>query len=945
MRGKYCRCSLAALLWLLMIPSVWSWVPIVVRGRCLQSGSPCRTSIGNAGSSLGCCDPQQGNLTACLKGNACFGTYAYHWPQSDIPVQWYLNDNQMAGKDGYSKRSISDLEQSMKRAWDAWSKPGCTSLRHTYKGRTSRKPYWEDQVVVLYLASSANWAQFGIGGSVLAFSLPITDDKGNLRDGDIVFNPRPIGRSWGVSPVDSQEIDLTDVATHEIGHTLGFGHSEQKTAVMYFSIRGLGPLFQGLSNDEKKAICATYPQQQGCLQSGTCGTCRVCNKGTCEDQTKRATKACRPCRSNQDCGTNGRCAQTTDGNRCLQACGSNRCCPTGTTCQTYASQSLCVPIHGGCPTATCQNDADCGPGETCTGTPKRCQLTKTSIYHAACQKVCRSDTDCGTNQRCFAVAAGVKRCIVPCNNGVFCPYGFACLRIGGQSFCLPKDAPFCPCQNKSNCTANQDCLRGICQPPQPGKAGARCNNKARCQKGLLCTGLNDRRICAQSCDPSASVVPVGTIGGTCRMDRSCDTGLQCQRLPNGPWLCMQPCQAKTDCTHGGSCTPIQAGKQSYCLCRNDKDCKQGTKCNNAPALLSAPLSGACAPATLSNKCPTNFECLKTGASLKICLPKAVRKEQEPCDAINRCKSPFRCVVNPKKPEEAMCLTPCTESSACSKQGICLTLGRQKACLCSENSHCPTGYTCDKSAFTDRGFCKCTSSLCKNCGNGTCDTKDGENCETCPKDCGCQSPKKCFNGICTGYCGDQVCDPSENCTNCPDCGCPQGQECALGTCRTFCGNGTCDKGETCKNCVTDCACAGRKRCVSGACVGFCGDNTCDANESCTDCATDCGCTQKKVCIKGKCEDKSKQESCGNGVCEIRLGEGCDNCPKDCQCNTTTQCVANVCRSRPESQIPDSSGSPEGTPPKGCRCMSTPLQNSPNLLLWFFLGLGLWFFRGR
>jgi uncharacterized protein YkwD len=68
------------------------------------------------------------------------------------------------------------------------------------------------------------------------------------------------------------------------------------------------------------------------------------------------------------------------------------------------------------------------------------------------------------------------------------------------------------------------------------------------------------------------------------------------------------------------------------------------------------------------------------------------------------------------------------------------------------------------------------------------------------------------------CGDAVCDAGEDCASCPgDCG----------ACAT-CNNGVCEMGEACDNCPADC----------GACSPTCGNATCDGGESCTSCAVDC-----------------------------------------------------------------------------------------------------------
>ncbi|CAN5732055.1 hypothetical protein BH09MYX1_BH09MYX1_63790 [soil metagenome] len=134
-------------------------------------------------------------------------------------------------------------------------------------------------------------------------------------------------------------------------------------------------------------------------------------------------------------------------------------------------------------------------------------------------------------------------------------------------------------------------------------------------------------------------------------------------------------------------------------------------------------------------------------------------------------------------------------------------------------------------------------LCKTCGNGKCDAS--ESCNSCPQDC----------DTCPA-CGDGFCKAGEDCTTCaPDCG-----KCAA------CGDGKCNgTTETCFTCPDDC----------GKCVG-CGDGTCKAGESCASCPHDCG-----VC-----------SVCGNAKCE--QFETCANCNQDCgQCTTLSCFQALTC----------------------------------------------------
>jgi hypothetical protein len=234
----------------------------------------------------------------------------------------------------------------------------------------------------------------------------------------------------------------------------------------------------------------------------------------------------------------------------------------------------------------------------------------------------------------------------------------------------------------------------------------------------------------------------------------------------------------------------------------------------------------------------------------------------------------------------------------------------------------------------------------SCNNKLCEPAAGENCVTCPADCGCPAGQTCINGTCCQpqcagkQCGGDGCGGS--------CGtCQAGFVCQGGACLPTgqpCGQVTsygCCSGETlqwCNNGVLaslncaqnpkcgwdpfagyyDCATAGGQDpsgahpkacpgpCVP-ACVGFeCGDDGCGG--ICGECADGETC-ENGVCV-GACVPQCAGKECGNDGC----GGSCGLCDPGCSC-VNGKCQGCEC-------IPDCAGKECGDDACGGSCGECP-----------------------
>ncbi|NUN13670.1 MAG: hypothetical protein HUU55_08535 [Myxococcales bacterium] len=151
-----------------------------------------------------------------------------------------------------------------------------------------------------------------------------------------------------------------------------------------------------------------------------------------------------------------------------------------------------------------------------------------------------------------------------------------------------------------------------------------------------------------------------------------------------------------------------------------------------------------------------------------------------------------------------------------------------------------------------------------------------------------------DGVVLPFCGDDNCDPDEDCTGCPqDCGdCPLAEVCCKPSTVPGCSTVdiqecTCDFDPYCCDVQWDdlCVAAAVEQCGL-QCEGTCGNTQCDDSEDCGNCPEDCGrCT-----------------SCGDLTCDTP--ETCENCPEDCGECPPPEWTGLCCEANPTPGCEDS-----------------------------------------
>lgn len=343
----------------------------------------------------------------------------------NLPITYYINQN------GSNDIAFPTLVQIIDSSYGAWEEPCCSRFRAQYGGTTQATAVTNSNRIVLSWEESSWDPRFGSQNVTIGVTLTSVWNDCTIADAPILFN----GVGFVFTNTGSGT-DLQSIATHEIGHMLGLGHSSVYQATMYASYAG-GTGARTLHQDDTDGVCALYNKPCSCVTTNDCIAGDICQSGVCRNV---------PC--------------TSDTN-----------CQDGLICQTSTGKCIVPP---------CTDDASCGEGYFCEA-------------DGSCKSRCPVCRSCTTNNECGganAVCLQNGKCVVFCQEGGLCPGDSECYNVQGNYLCLNANADtagICPdgysCYDAPQCTTNDDCNPG--DTCQQGTCVGPCAN-VQCPDGQVC---------------------------------------------------------------------------------------------------------------------------------------------------------------------------------------------------------------------------------------------------------------------------------------------------------------------------------------------------------------------------------------------------------------------------------------------------------------------------
>jgi hypothetical protein len=170
---------------------------------------------------------------------------------------------------GSAKRHLSyrDLDTAVGAAFGQWLAADCAGQPPSFRVWDFGRAYGpmvcdapefnrDAPNANVWMFRDRDWPYTAPAAALALTTLTFESDTGRILDADVEINS--FGVEITLSPQGAGD-DLQSIVTHEAGHFLGLGPSEDPTATMYGSYPADQLTARSLSSDDVSAVCAAYP--------------------------------------------------------------------------------------------------------------------------------------------------------------------------------------------------------------------------------------------------------------------------------------------------------------------------------------------------------------------------------------------------------------------------------------------------------------------------------------------------------------------------------------------------------------------------------------------------------------------------------------------------------------------------------------------------------------
>ncbi len=222
--------------------------------------------------------------------------YGLSYTDGGDAVRWWGSCYQYSiHAEGAPGLEFEVVQEAIRASFDVWEEPACSYFyfEETAPSTCEEIGFFQDRGNMnLLVWRTADWVDQDHEPDAIALtSLTFDTVTGEVFDADIEFNAEFF--DFGVNG-ENTLADIQNTATHEIGHALGLGHSDDPSATMYNSAIPGDTIKRDLNEDDISGLCALYPTEDDpdiCLEP-LCGLDLDCTTTECVKEESVPTGGC-----------------------------------------------------------------------------------------------------------------------------------------------------------------------------------------------------------------------------------------------------------------------------------------------------------------------------------------------------------------------------------------------------------------------------------------------------------------------------------------------------------------------------------------------------------------------------------------------------------------------------------------------------------------------------